>query len=122
MAEGNVNEVLSSVLGNKELMNKISGIISSSKAENKEDALPDVIDAISKEINVSNSSDTADSQDMPSKKEEKSVDVSVFSSHSSKDSAALLRAMKPFLSKERCDMVDNILKFEQLAELVKLTR
>jgi len=46
MAEGNVNEVLSSVLGNKELMDKISGIISSSKSENKEDVLPDVISAM----------------------------------------------------------------------------
>jgi len=53
---------------------------------------------------------------------ENAVDVSAFPSHSSRDSATLLRAMKPFLSKERCDMVDNILKFEQLAEIVKLTR
>ena len=35
---------------------------------------------------------------------------------------ALLRSLKPFMSKSRCDMIDNILKLEQLAEVVKLTR
>ena len=122
MAEGNVNEVLSSVLGNAELMNKISGIISSSKSENKEDALPEVIEAISKEVNVNGSKKDTEKAENASTNEEKSRDVSVLTSHSGRDSAALLKAMKPFLSKERCDMVDNILKFEQLAEIVKLTR
>lgn len=122
MAEGNVNEVLSSVLGNKELMDKISGIISSSRSENKEDVLPDVISAMAKEINVKGADDSKKKPEDVSEIKENAVDVSVFPSHSSKDSATLLRAMKPFLSKERCDMVDNILKFEQLAEIVKLTR
>ena len=122
MAEGNVNEVLSSVLGNEELMKKISGIISSSKSENKEDVLPDVISAMASEINIKEAKNSSEKTDEVSKKEEKPVDVSVFPSHSSRDSAALLKAMKPFLSKERCDMVDNLLKFEQLSELIKFTR
>lgn len=122
MAEGNVNAMLSSVLGNEELMKKISGIISSSKSENKEDVLPDVISAMANEINIKEAKDSSEKTEEVSKKEEKPVDVSVFSSHSSKDSAALLKAIKPFLSKERCDMVDNLLKFEQLSELIKFTR
>ena len=122
MAEGNVNAMLSSVLGNEELMKKISGIISSSKSENKEDVLPDVISAMASEINIKEAKDSSEKTEEVSKKEEKPVDVSVFSSHSSKDSAALLKAIKPFLSKERCDMVDNLLKFEQLSELIKFTR
>ena len=122
MAEGNVNAMLSSVLGNEELMKKISGIISSSNSENKEDVLPDVISAMASEINIKEAKDSSEKTEEVSKKEEKPVDVSVFSSHSSKDSAALLKAIKPFLSKERCDMVDNLLKFEQLSELIKFTR
>ena len=122
MAEGHVNEVLSSVLSNEELMNKISGIISSSKSENKEDVLPEVISAMASEIKPKEEGKNAKKGEDVSEKEEKSADVSVFPSHSSKDSAALLKAMKPFLSKERCEMVDNLLKFEQLSELIKLTR
>ena len=122
MGEGNVNEVLSSVLSNEELMNKISGIISSSKSENKEDVLPEIISAMASEIKPRGEDSNSKKGEEVSEKEEKPVDVSVFPSHSSKDSAALLKAMKPFLSKERCEMVDNLLKFEQLSELIKLTR
>lgn len=122
MAEGNVNEILSSVLGNEELMNKISGIVSSSRSESKEDVLPEVISAMASEINGKMAEDNRKVAEEMSKSEEKSADVSVFPSHSSKDSAALLKAIKPFLSKERCDLVDQLLKFEQLSELIKLTR
>ncbi len=117
MAEGNVNEVLSSVFSNPELMEKISGIVKGSDKEKKEDALPDIISAISENVKF-----PTQSEEKSESKEEKAAEASASMSRSSKDSAALLRAMKPFLSKERCEMVDNILKFEQLAALVKLTR
>ncbi len=84
--------------------------------------MPDVISAMASEINIKEAKDSSEKTEEVSKKEENPVDVSVFPSHSSRDSAALLKAMKPFLSKERCDMVDNLLKFEQLSELIKFTR
>ena len=117
MAEDNVNEVLSSVFSNKELMDKISAIVKDSKGDSKEDALPEIIAAISENIKTPTQGDKKSDNN-----EEKAEAVSAFSSRQAKDSATLLRAIKPFLSRERCEMVDNILKFEQLASLVKLTR
>ena len=118
MAEEKVNELLSSVFSNSELMEKISGIMKDKKGENKEDALPEIISAISENVKIP----TQGEEKAENEKEKAEMASSSFFSRSSKDSAALLRAMKPFLSKERCEMVDNILKFEQLATLVKLTR
>jgi len=117
MAEENVNELLSSVFSNTELMEKISGIVKDAGDSNKESMIPSVVSAITESIGSPKKS-----RESAEESEKTSKDVSVLSSHGVKDSAALLRAMKPFLSKERCDMVDNILKFEQLATLVRLTR
>ena len=52
-----VNDILSSILENKELMNKISGIVSENKSGNKEDALPDIIAAISQSMSQSNANE-----------------------------------------------------------------
>ena len=117
MAEGNINEVLSSVFSNPELMEKINGIVKSKNGEKSEDALPDIISAINENIKI-----PTQSEEKSEAVNENTAEASTVFSRSAKDSAALLRAMKPFLSKERCEMVDNILKFEQLAALVKLTR
>ena len=118
MADEKINEVLSSVFSNSELMDKISNIVKDKKGESKEDALPEIISAISEKVKIPTQGE--EKGEMNNEKAE--ADSSSFFSNSTKNSAALLRAMKPFLGKERCEMVDNILKFEQLAELVKLTR
>jgi len=136
MTEGKgVNDILSSVLENKELMSKISGIVSENKSENKEDALPDVIAAITESLGkdtfkTGSKNDVDDEEkgtitDTGSEKiEEKANPVSSVLSRvkGNRESAALLRAIKPFLSKERCELVDNILKFEQLASLIDTVR
>ena len=128
MTEGkSVNDILSSVLENKELMNKISGIVSENKSENKEDALPDIIAAISQSMNKDAEKSAARDEiiDTGSKKTEEKVGSvsSVLSKvKGNRESAALLRAMKPFLSKERCELVDNILKLEQLVSLIDTVR
>ena len=123
----NVNDILSSVLENKELMSKISGIVAENKSENKEDALPDIIAAISESIGDSGEKNNENLQKTDTgsgENEEKSLSASsVFSRiRGNRESAALLKAIKPFLSKERCELVDNILKFEQLASLIDIAR
>lgn len=130
-----VNDILFSVLENKELMSKISGIVSENKSENMEDALPDVIAVISESLGKdsarSESKNNTVSEEKSAiidtgseKSEEKASPVSTVLSKvkGSRESAALLKAIKPFLSKERCELVDNILKFEQLAALIDTVR
>ena len=130
--EKGINEMLSSILENGELMEKISGIVKESGSG--EDSLARVVEAIRDSGNTDKSesdepaskesiiNDRSEGREKPVFKEKIRESVSHFNTKSSKESAALLRAMKPFLSKERCDMVDNILKLEQLASIVKLTR
>ena len=130
--EKGINEMLSSILENGELMEKISGIVKESGSG--EDSLARVVEAIRDSKNTDKSesdeaaskesiiNDRGEGREKPVFKEKIREGVSHFNTKSSKESAALLRAMKPFLSKERCDMVDNILKLEQLASIVKLTR
>ncbi len=118
MADENVNQVLSSVFSNTELMEKISGIIKNKKGESAEDALPEIISAISENVKTPTHGDEKSPE-----ADESLKDASVKPrSRSMGDSSALLCALKPFLNKERRELVDNILKFEQLATLVNLTR
>ncbi|MBQ8392495.1 MAG: hypothetical protein IJX51_01870 [Clostridia bacterium] len=127
MAEENINDMLSSVLGNEELMNKISSIVKDTGGG--DDALAKVVEVMSKNVgteapqNKNENNDTKEDATVSAPiNEEKSKRVSVLPHKSSKESVTLLKAIKPFLCKERCEMVDNILKFEQLASIIKLTR
>ncbi|MBQ9744857.1 MAG: hypothetical protein IJW19_07015 [Clostridia bacterium] len=127
MADGNINDMLSSVLGNEELMNKISSIVK--ETGGGDDALAKVVEVMSKNVGTEATQNKDEGNDTKEKtgvnaptNEEKSERVSVLPHKSSKESVTLLKAIKPFLCKERCEMVDNILRFEQLASIIKLTR
>ena len=114
MSEGGFDSLLSSVLGNEELMKRISGI-ASSHSENTDDALPEVIEAIASSINTPR---TEDERHEP-KRDEGSKGAKRFD-HSK--SSRLLTALKPYLSDKRAQMIDSILRVEQIAEIIKITR
>lgn len=99
---------LSGILGNEELMSKISSILGSHSG-NKEEALPEVMEAISSTLGKENGDN----------KEEK-VPKSVSEGGASMNS--LLSALRPYLSEKRAALVDQLLKLEGLAEIIKLTR
>ena len=119
--DANVSDMVSSVLSNPELMEKISGIMKGARDTGIDDALPDVVAAISGSLK---------NDEIPEEKAEKKPleaskilgGVSNIDKFAGTKHVALLRSLKPFMSKSRCDMIDNILKLEQLAEVVKLTR
>ena len=107
MSEPSFDTLLSSVLGNEELLNKISGIASSH--ENSDEALSEVIKTIATTI------------DVPKLEDSDKKDSSLIRKDKSKNTK-LLVALKPYLSDKRAQMIDNILRIEQIAELIKLTR
>ncbi|MBO5374793.1 MAG: hypothetical protein J6A54_05040 [Clostridia bacterium] len=107
MSESSFEDALSSIMGNEELMSKISAI-ASSHGGNSDEALPEVIEAISSSLG-------RDSE----KKEHREKQKSTFS-HSK--NAKLLLALRPFLSEKRGQLIDSILKVEQIAEIMKLSR
>lgn len=111
MSEGGFESLLSSVLGNEELMQKISGI-ASAHSNNKDEALPEVIDAIAS--SMGSPSDKNEKEEMDKKKDRGRFDFS--------KSSRLLLALKPYLSEKRCHMIDSILRVEQIAEFMRVTR
>lgn len=124
MAE-DISSVVSSVLSNPELMEKISGIVKAGHDRPSEETLPDVIAAISSGINKDDDSNTKSEDKTDSsetKNAEKIEEVSKFIPHLQGKSVALLKALKPFMNTKRCDMIDNFLRLGQLSELIKLTR
>ena len=89
MADEKINEVLSSVFSNSELMDKISNIVKDKKGESKEDALPEIISAISEKVKIPTQGEGK--EEMNNEKAE-AVSSSFFSD-STKNSAALLESV-----------------------------
>ena len=119
--DGNVNDIVSSVLSNPALMEKISGIVKGTKDGNIDEALPNVVAAISEGVKKEEKPD-GDKEEKVAEASKIADRVSKLDKYTGAKHVALLRSLKPFMSKSRCDMIDNILKFEQLAEVIKLTR
>ncbi len=111
MSESSFESTLSSIMGNEALMSKISSIMSSHNG-NRDESLPEVIEAISSSLGD-------DKNQENDEKSQKSVE-SVSKKATSKD--ALLVALRPYLSDKRAKMIDQLLKLEQIAEIIKLTR
>ena len=126
MSELKLEGALSSILENDDLMNKISGILSSHDGDANA-SLPDVIDLLSSTMGVGKGDDTADSPledatieaDEASSKGSSGLEV-LLSSVSR--SSALLCALKPYLSEKRSQMIDSILKIEKITQIMKLVR
>lgn len=127
MADINFDEVLSKITSNPDIMEKISQIASKGDKDNIADKLPDVIAAISPAINDSENKKSDEKTDTPANKTEKSdaninphfpLPINKLSEKISKNSKLLL-ALRPYLSKERSDIIDNIVKMAQVADLMK---
>ena len=117
MSEGDFESTLSSVLGNEELMNKISSVISANNGD-KDASLPEVIQLLSSTVGAENEGSRGEEDE---KKKSDVREVSKKGRDFSKN-ARLLSALRPYLSEKRAMMIDSILKIEQIAEIMKLTR
>lgn len=108
MAEQSFEEILSSVIGNEELMSKVSAIAKAHDG-NQDEALPEVIEAISSSFGKEESK-----KDFDNSKGKKFFDYS--------KNSKLLLALRPYLSEKRAHMIDTILKVEQIAEFMKVNK
>lgn len=126
-------EILKKITDNQDVMSKISEI-SKNTDKDVSDKLPDVIAAISPLLNGGDTAERSNSfeekTDTPASKTEESaafldgkipMPVAKIGEKITKNSGLLL-ALKPYLSKNRCDVVDSIVKMAQVADLMKLIR
>lgn len=147
MGENNFEEILSSVMSDGDLMSKISDIVKSNKSGDVASSLPDVIAALSPVLN-GNKKEGAESSDKPHF-EKDGAEASIKSGNgndekenvaeafmkSGKDSTnilsllasggrscKLLLALKPYVSRERKEMIDTIVRVSQIADIIKTVR
>ncbi len=129
--ETSIDSILSSVMGNEELMSKIRDTVQSKNGDTAS-SLEDVISLIAPALKSKGSdtdgsntstaqgkSDTDKSEAVNLKEKEISSFLSSFS-HTISKNTGLLIALKPYLSKERCQMIDSVVKISRLAEALKL--
>ena len=120
-----LESVLSSITSNKELMEKISKTVKSGQGS-QESTLADVISLISPIISDKSQDNQEENDDAPhnesaikSISDSKDSFIESFGKSITKNSALLI-ALKPYLSKERCQMIDGILRISQLTDIIKL--
>lgn len=127
MADFNIEEILSKITENPEIMNKVSEIARTNKDGNITDALPRVMEAIIPSLNPTENSNEEEintdekQQNITSVDGAMKVPIEKLCQKINKNSKLLI-ALKPYLSKERCDIVDSIVKMAQVANLLSLTK
>ena len=126
MAENTLEEMLKKIIDNPDVMSKVSSIAEKSKDKGLESTLPEIIEAIAPQVGKSVEEKAQKTDTSPAKSEKSSTTLlfepfNKFSEKITKNSDLLL-ALKPYLSNERGDMIDNIVKMAQIADLMKLAR
>ena len=126
MSDFNIEDLLSSITSNPELMGKISNIKNSNDKDISQ-ALPDIISLLSPLVADSSkekqeeSDEKADSREMKEDTAKIPLHLADLSERIRKNSDLLL-ALKPYLKKERGEIIDSIVKMAQVANLMKLAK
>lgn len=131
--DNSIDNVLASVMGNEALMNKIKDVVKSKNGDTNA-SLEEVISLIAPTLNDDKNEDTentssdtdnvksderTEKSDMSTNRHNSSSFISSFS-HTISKNAGLLLALKPYLSKERCQMIDGVVKISQIANTLNL--
>ena len=128
--DNNLSDILSSIMNDSDLINKIKDTV---KSNDNSGTLPleSVISLITPKLNESKKNDNT--QNNPNE----GIDNSSASSNTTFDklsslsfigsisetiskNSPLLLALKPYLSKDRCDIIDSVVKISQITDALKL--
>lgn len=135
MSDNSIESVLTMVSQNPDIINKISSLVEAG-GDDMTKSLSSVISLISQ-----NQAENKKSVDSSVGNEEKSdtptaeiKNINDFSSNLKSDSflmtlsksiaknSSLLLALKPYLSKNRCEIIDTVVKISQLANVMNLAK
>lgn len=117
-----IDTVLSSVMNNEELLNKIKGVVKENNGDTSA-SLSSVISMLAPEIEKSKSPKEQDVSGSDNARDGTVDSINSLASSFSKTisrNAPLLLALKPYLNNERSKMVDDIVKISQLADVLRL--
>ena len=124
MAESDFTEILEKIANNPDVIEKLTSITQSTAKDSPQDGLSKIMDAISPLINQISSEGKVEKSDTPTSKTDEpplSVPLAKLGEKITKNSK-LLMALKPYLSRERCEIIDTIVKIAQVGDLMKLVK
>ena len=134
MAENSFEDIISKISSNPELINKISSAVKNEDGDMGA-SLSSVVEILSESEDIKSAvkGESSDKENEPildtslsiSEKSENKTGIEgilfSFCRTISKNSPLLL-ALKPYLCKEKCDMIDNVIKISRLAGIVNLAK
>ena len=115
-----IESILSSVMGNEDLMNKIRDTVKSKNGDSAS-SLEDVISLIAPALKESQE-DTIEEKKIEEQsiKENELGSFLLTLSNTISKNTDLLIALKPYLNKDRSQMIDGVVKISKLTEALKL--
>ena len=124
MADNTFEEILESISKNPNIVEKISEISKSSNKDNIYDSLPKIMYILSPLLSSEETKESNEKATTPLPKSEAdslSVPLARLGEKITKNSGLLL-ALKPYLNKERGEIIDTVVKIAQLGDLMKLIK
>ena len=124
MAENDFTDILEKIASNPDVIEKLTSITQSSAKDNPQEGLSKIMEAISPVINQGTRNEKSEKADTPPRKSGEqalSVPLAKLGEKITKNSK-LLVALKPYLSRERCEIIDTIVKIAQVGDLMKLMK
>ena len=124
MAENDFNEIFGKIAANPDIVEKLTSITQGVAKENTEEGLSKIMETISPLINKSLDNQKEEKTDTPSKKNDEqnlSLPLSKLTEKIAKNTKLLI-ALKPYLSQERCEIIDAIIKVAQVGDFMKLVK
>ena len=114
-SELNISDAINKVISNPELMGMIGQMMSTMRSQDKGDTQKEESAPVSKE---SDASDSVASSIAPLLSSLQSA-APTFKSADSDRRSCLLRALKPYLSKERCEAIDQMITIGRISEIFR---
>jgi len=124
MAEGSFEEILEKISKNPDIIEKITAITKDTSKESPYDRLPEIMSAIAPALSNEASEEKAEKTDTPPEKSDLAdigLPIAKLGEKIAKNSKLLL-ALKPYLSRERGEIIDTVVKLAQVSDLMKLVK
>lgn len=124
MAENNFDAILEKIASSPDIIEKISTITKGLSQDSTYDSLPKIMEAIAPALNGKEAEEKSEKTDTPkgeSAKNDLYAPLLKLGEKITKNSKLLL-ALKPYLSQERCEIIDTVVKIAQVGDLMKLVK
>ena len=124
MAESSFDEILERIAKSPDIIEKINSITKGTSSESPYDRLPEIMAAISPALGEEKERGNEEKTDTPPDKSPfgaLDLPIAKIGEKIAKNSKLLI-ALKPYLCKERCEIIDTVVQLAQVTDLMKLAK